>query len=84
MNKIDTVLSSNMIATDDKEVQLHKKVQVNILDYIGYLVSCMDSESNNSNDVIKDNKYYWAVYDDISNEFGGQYFKVVKSPTSVK
>lgn len=65
------------IARDDKEVQLEAKDSVNILDYIGYLVSCMVCQSD-SGGTLKESNYYWAVYDDISNTYGGQYFKVRK------
>jgi hypothetical protein len=67
----------NLIAQDDKEVQIEAKDSINILDYIAYLVSCMTCVSDNGGK-LKQSVYYWAVYDDIGNEFGGQYFKVRK------
>ena len=68
---------ANLIAQDDKEVQLEAKESINILDYIAYLVSCMTCQSDSGGD-IKQSLYYWAVYDDINDEYGGQYFRVHK------
>lgn len=67
----------NLIAGDDKAVQLRAKSSTSVLDYISYLVNCMESV-NNSNSVIKDANYTWGVFDDVNNERGGSYFKVVK------
>lgn len=66
-----------LIASDDKAVQLEAKPSVNVLDYISYLVSCMVSFKDSS-DSIKTACYYWSVYDDISNVYGGSYIRVVK------
>ncbi len=71
------VRSSGIIITDDKSVKLEAKKNITVLDYIGYLVSCMVS-INDKGGAIKDANYYWAVYDDLNNDFGGSYFRIVK------
>ena len=68
---------ASLIAGDDKKVKIEAKDSINILDYMSYLVSCMVSQ-NDSGGTLKKSNYYWAVYDDINNEYGGTYFKVVR------
>lgn len=77
MANLTTVRSKGIIASDDKSVKIEAKKNISILDYIAYLVSCMVSV-NDKGGTIKSENYYWAVYDDLNNEFGGSYFKVVK------
>ena len=76
MSNLTTVRNKNFIATNDKPVQLLEKTNINILDYISYLVSCM-VDINDKGLTLKDTTFYWAVYDDINNEYGGAYFKVI-------
>lgn len=66
----------NFIARDDKEVEIEAK-NCSVIDYISYLVSCMVSVSDTS-PTVKTVCYYWSVYDDISNSYGGTYFKVIR------
>lgn len=74
MKNLDFV---NFIAGDDKRVRIDAQPAMNVLDYISYLVSCMvyvkDPERG-----LKSCCYYWSIYDDVSNKYGGTYFKVVK------
>lgn len=64
------------IDSTDKEVHIGAKSSISILDYIGYLVGCMVNV-NDSSDALKQYNYFWSVYDDISNAYGGSYFKVI-------
>ena len=77
MRNITKVGLNSLIARDDKKVKIEAKDSINILDYIAYLVNCM-VDQNDSGGTLKKANYFWAVYDDINNEFGGTYFKVVK------
>lgn len=77
MRNITQVGLNSLIARDDKKVKIEAKDSINILDYIAYLVNCM-VDQNDSGKTLKKANYFWAVYDDINNEFGGTYFKVVK------
>ena len=83
MRNSTKVANNNFIARDDKKVKIDAKESINILDYISYLVSCMVSQDDSSKGV-KGSMYYWAAYDDISNEFGGTYFKIQKVTAGVK
>lgn len=82
MANLSTVALKSFIARDDKKVNIESKQGINILEYIGYLVSCMVSTSD-SGGPIKEANYFWAVYDDVTNEYGGTYFKVVKVASNV-
>lgn len=74
---------SNLIARDDKPVQLEAKQSVSVLEYMGYLVGCMVS-SDDPGGPLKKANYYWSVYDDTTNKYGGTYFKVVKVSPDVQ
>ena len=79
----DKTKLSSLIETDDKIVTLLAKSSITIFDYISYLVSCMTC-IDDPDPAIKAYKYYWATYDDISNEYGGPYFKVTKVAAHLK
>lgn len=83
MRNLTKVANSNLIAHDDKKVKIDKKDSINILDYVSYLVSCMESQDDKGGGV-KSTMYYWAAYDDISNEFGGTYFRVQRVAVGAK
>ena len=83
MSNMSSVGLKSLIAGDDKSVRIEAKQGISILDYMGYLVSCMVSTSDKGGP-IKDANYFWSVYDDVTNEFGGTYFKVIKVPANVK
>lgn len=68
---------SNFIARDDRTVEIQGKTGISPLDYLGYLVRCMVS-NDDSNSGLKKSNYYWSIYDDINNQYGGTYFKVQK------
>lgn len=82
MKKYKTDLMSKLIARDDKCVQLKAQPSINILDYLSYLVSCMECQNETGDTGTKQHNYYWAVYDDINNDYGGAYFKVLKVSSS--
>ena len=82
MVNMSKVNMKSLLASDDQPVQLDAKTGINILEYIGYLVSCMVSTTD-SGGPIKDANYFWCVCDDVTNEFGGTYFKVVRVASNV-
>lgn len=84
MRNATKVANNNLIARDDKKVKIDAKDSINILDYVSYLVSCMVSQDDSESRGTKNSMYYWAAYDDISNDFGGTYFKVQKVTAGVK
>ena len=80
MTNIDKVLQEGLIPSSDAVVNIPSKTDINVLDYLSYLVSCMTCTSNDPKDIIHDSVYRLSVYDDITNTFGGTYFKIVKVP----
>ena len=66
----------------DKNVMLEAKPSIGVLEYISYLVSCMVWDGDSGSD-LKNSCYFWSVYDDISNQYGGAYFKVVRVPSNI-
>lgn len=76
MRNLTKVRDKYLIATDDQEVKLEAKFGISLLEYITYLVNCMVNVNDSPDSAIKKYKYFWAVQDDISNEFGGSYFHV--------
>lgn len=83
MRNMTKTAISGLIARDDKKVKLQAKESINLLDYISYLVNCMVSQ-NDKGGTLKSSNYYWSVYDDISNEYGGTYFKVIRVDAGVQ
>lgn len=79
----DLFLSKGFIASDDKEVEIPAKSNMSVFQYLAYLVECMVSNTDTTNGVIRNSKYSFAVYDDINNDLGGPYLKVVKITTNM-
>ena len=77
------VANNNMIASDDKEVNIGAKQSTSALDYINYLTKHMVSTTNKQDAVIQDSMYQMAIMDDSKNQYGGPYFKVKKIDTNV-
>ena len=77
LNRRD-VDKNNLIASDDKAVQISGKQSTNIIDYINYLVEHMCATTNTGNGAIKDSVYRLVIMDDTTNNYGGPYFKVQK------
>ena len=84
MRNLDDSKLNQLIAGNDTKVNLKDMNNVNILTYINYLVSCMTTPDDAITNDLKTSRYYWATYDDISNEYGGPYFKVINVPANVK
>lgn len=75
MRNMDLIESRGLIASNDKIVSLEAKSNINVLDYLRYLVSNMRRKSDGS-------VYTMVVVDDTSDIFGGSYFKVVEATSS--
>lgn len=81
----------DLVARDDKVVELLPKTNISPIDYINYLVSCMVPASSSQNGLSKeiyiltihDDTVYDSLYNDTTT-LGGPYFKVTKTSTSVE
>ena len=75
------------IASDDMIVQLEPKLNVSVLDYIAYLVSCMvhkdEKTGSLTNEIyiltLHDDTTYDSLYSDDARPCSGPYFKVTKT-----
>ena len=76
MKNMNLVESLGLIQSDDKIVELNAKTNINILDYLQYLVESMRKSSNESG------IYKLVVMDDTSDVLTGPYFKVVSASAS--
>ena len=76
MKNMNLVESLGLIQSDDKIVELTAKTNINILDYLQYLVESM-RKSNAESGI-----YKLVVMDDTSDVLSGPYFKVVSASSS--
>ena len=75
MRNMDKVESLGLIRSDDMIVNLDAKTNINVLDYLNYLVSNMRNSNRRS-------IYTMVVVDDTSGILDGPYFKVINSTYS--
>lgn len=75
MRNMDLVESMGLIRSDDKMVNLEAKKNINVLDYIKYLVSNMRTQDGKS-------VYTMVVVDSTSDILSGPYFKIVNATTA--
>lgn len=76
MRNKNVVLSKNLIASNDKKVQLVAQNNTTILDYLNYLVGCMVDNKTPEENKLSTSKYFLTINDDYNNDLGGTYFKV--------
>lgn len=72
------VLSKNLIAADDKPVDIEARTNITVFDYLNYLITCMTAIDDTENSIVNSNRYIFTVFDDVNNDIGGTYFKVEK------
>lgn len=80
------VITNGLIASNDKKVKIEARQNMNIIEYLNFLVGAMTSVDSESKDtIIQSGNYYLAIHDDITNALSGTYFEVkeVKAGTKV-
>ena len=80
------VLTNGLIASNDKKVKIEARQNMNIIEYLNFLVGAMTPVDSKSEDtIIQSGNYFLAIHDDITNALGGTYFEVkeVKANTKV-
>lgn len=70
-------IARRLIAGDDCQTKLEPKEGMSPLNYLNYLVSEMSSAGEQETSIGK-STYHLTIVDDITNEYNGPYFKVVK------
>lgn len=86
MTDFQRVITNGLIASNDKKVKIEARQNMNIIEYLNFLVGAMTSVDSESKDtIIQSGNYYLAIHDDITNALGGTYFEVkeVKAGTKV-
>lgn len=78
MQDLGKVLSSGIIRRDDKKVEINAKQNMNMLDYLRYLTSCMIPINRDPNAMLGTTLYGLNIIPDTTNQFGGPYFEVKK------
>lgn len=78
------VLQHLLIASDDKAVTIEAKQNITPVDYLNYLVKCMIPSGQVNNSVLNSAMYRICVVDDMTDIFGGAYFKVVKISQNIR
>lgn len=76
MRNKNVVLSNNLVASNDKKVQLVAQNNTTILNYLNYLVGCMVDNKTPEENKLSTSKYFLTINDDYNNDMGGTYFKV--------
>lgn len=83
MNHITSQQLNELIASDDKMVNVPIKTNMSALDALNYLVSCMipvGSQTNFSNTDV----YALTLHDDITGTYSGPYFKVTRVSSKIE
>ena len=78
MKDKELVEQSNFIASDDRIVTIPTCTNMSILEYISFLVSYMNPTGSTNESALKQNVYSLSTYEDVTNTYGGAYFKVQK------
>lgn len=76
MQDLDNVLSGDLIASNDKTIKIPAQRGVTPLEYMNYLVNSMVDVNDNNGSELGNSKYFLSVHDDVTNDYGGTYFKV--------
>lgn len=78
------VLQNYLIISDDASVMIEAKNNISPLKYLEYLVTCMIPENQDANTILKNSMYRISIYDDLTNDYNGPYFKVTKISSNLK
>lgn len=83
MHDVDKVQQLGLIPGDDLAVDILAKRDINVLDYLNYLVECMSNKNDKGNSIAKTVRYVLTLHDDTSGILDGPYFKINKVYNSV-
>ena len=84
MNNKQNVIKSGIIASDDISTTIEAKTNITPIEYLKYLVSCMQPANEEYNTLLKSSIYRFNIVDDITGDFGGPYFKVTKLSRNIR
>lgn len=84
MHDVDLVEQLGLIPREDVEVSIPAKRDINLLDYLNFLVECMSNSNDSSSAIKKTVRYVLTVHDDTSGVLDGPYFKINRVYNSVQ
>lgn len=84
MHDVDLVEQLGLIPREDVEVSIPAKRDINLLDYLNFLVECMSNSNDSGSAIKKTVRYVLTVHDDTSGVLDGPYFKINKVYNSVQ
>ena len=76
MKNKSQVYAKNLIPTNDSVLEIDDQLNISLIGYINYLVSCMSNSGNSSNSIIRNSSYYISYENDHDGKMGGSYFKI--------
>lgn len=76
MKNKSLVDSKNLIPNNDTVLDIDEQLNVNSIEYINYLVSCMSNSVNDASTIIRNSVYYISYENDFNNMMGGSYFNI--------
>lgn len=78
MLNISKVLSYGLIPTNDATIEFLPQTNINILNYLNYVVDTMVNSAYQGLNSLPNSKYFLSIHDDVNNIFGGTYFKITE------
>lgn len=66
----------NLIPSNDKIVEIHSQEGISVIEYLKYLVNCMQFDGDESTQGIKKYIYVLTLYNHQDEKLGGEYFKI--------
>lgn len=82
MKNRSLVSSNNLIPSNDTPLDIDEKYNIDTIEYINYLVSCMSNVSNATANLIRKSLYYISYENDYENKLGGAFFNIKEIVTN--
>ena len=78
MRDINKVLAYGLIPSNDATIEFLPQSNINVLNYLNYIVDTMVNSAYAGLSALPDSKYFLSIHDDVYNLFGGLYFKITE------
>lgn len=78
MHDLSQVNQKGLIASDDRPITIEARMNISVLDYIKYLVTCMSSINDKPSSLQKTIRYTFVIHDEVTEDLPGPFFTVNK------
>lgn len=78
MKNINRIIAAGLIPSNDATIEFLPQTNINILNYLNYVVDSMVNSRYSGLAELPSSKYFLSIHDDVNNEFGGTYFKITE------